>query len=98
MRKRKLGHWQIKALEDIVFKRACCHLRILDKVIGTARAKWDRKYRKSLLHAIQAHNEGAALNSPIDPNFVIVLEPCGFALVPRGSIRTGGISSYVKMF
>ncbi len=82
MRKRKLGPWQLRALNDIAAKRVCCHLRIVDKVKGTA-SKWDRKYRKSLLRAIQAHNEGAALNSPVDPNYVIVLEPCGYILVNR---------------
>lgn len=84
IRKRILGKWQIKMLQDIEAKRVCCHLRAIEKVGGTAKT-WRPKYERSLKRAIEAHNLCITVNSPIDPKWIIVLEGCGYVLQDRST-------------
>lgn len=81
-RKRKLGKWQVASLELIANKKVCCHLRIVDKVGGRAKT-WARKYEKRLKAAVWAHNTCVALNSPIDPKYIIEFGPIGYFLIER---------------
>lgn len=88
-RKIKLGKWQVKSLEMIMKHQACCTHSLLAIIIGRAK-RWDRKYKRSLKNAIDAHNSRRAINSPIPPNFLILEksassllqddEYCGFTL------------------
>ena len=88
-RKVRLGKWQVKALEMILTHQACCSHSLLAIIIGAAK-KWDRRYKRSLRHAIEAHNSHRAVNSPIPQNIQIIEaaagsdtsknEKCGFIL------------------
>jgi hypothetical protein len=82
IKKYRLGCWQVAALESIRDKKVCCDLKILDKIRGTA-TNWNRKYKKNLNRAINAHNKGLASNSPIDPKYLIIIDECGFHLMER---------------
>lgn len=82
-RKRKLGHWQVKTLQQIANKEVCCHRAVIDMIGGTAK-KWDRRYKSRLKSAITAHNNGIATNSPVNPKLQILEDTrSGFMLVPR---------------
>jgi hypothetical protein len=85
IRRRRLGKWQVQSLLAIAGRHVCCHLRLIDKIKGAAKS-WDRKYKKSLARAIESHNMGLAVNSPLDPNLVIILEDSGYTLVPRSTV------------
>jgi hypothetical protein len=82
IKKYRLGCWQVAALESIRDKKICCDLKIIAKLRGLA-SKWDRKYKKSLNRAINAHNKGLASNSPIDPKYIIVIDECGYHVIDR---------------
>lgn len=82
-RKKKLGKWQIAVLQKIAKHETCCHFNVLGNLKGLA-FKWSYKYKRNLKRAIEAHNNGSAINSPIDPFFIIREDPHGgFKLVPR---------------
>jgi hypothetical protein len=87
MRKqKKLGKWQVAALAKIARQEICCHRSLLSMLKGEAN-KWSYKYKRNLRKAIEAHNSLIAINSPVDPYFIIHEDgQSGFKLIPR--VRT----------
>jgi hypothetical protein len=82
-RKHKLGKWQLAMLGEIAANKICCHRSAIALLRGEA-AKWDRRYTRSLRNAINAHNNGLATNSPVDPRMKIVEDnKAGYKLVPK---------------
>lgn len=82
-RKHRLGHWQVKSLQQILNREVCCSRAIIDQIGGKAKS-YDWRYKQRLKSAIHSHNSGMASNSPIDSRLFIQEDhKAGFKLIEK---------------